>query len=145
MGQIKNIKLHIVTDIKVYVNMVKSELNESPESASLCALKRKCTPLTDNINIIEAKKTKSLECVVEKTDATIIVAGKEGGKDVVDGKTFQKDFYNMHTDTAERSAQTVDEYYTQHNIKLKGKGKKLFKPLLNFLELGFLKKYMVAC
>jgi len=127
--------------------MVESELNESPESASVCALKRKCTPLTDNNNIIEAKKTKSLECVVEKTDATIVGGGVGKGeeKDVLDGKTFQKDFYNMHTDTRERSAQTVDEYYTQHNIKLKGKGKKLFKPLLNFHELGFLKKYMVAC
>jgi len=92
---------------------------------------------SDDIDpIITNEKKKKIESVELNGD---------DGDECLGTLSFQKDFYHIHADTAERSIEAVEKFYKKHNITLKGKGRKHFKPLLEFHELGFLKKYMAAC
>lgn len=50
---------------------------------------------------------------------------------------FQKSFYTMNATTEALAKSEVKKYYKEHNITLKGRGRKTFKPLLTFDELGF--------
>jgi len=118
--------------------MVKSEIEEETQSPP--PLKRKSTPEIVDENgqtIIKTKKKKKSKTTeepeIKTTDAPEVEA------------PFQKDFYNIHADTEARTSEVVEKFYKTNNITLKGKGKKHFKPLFEFHELGLLKKYMTAC
>jgi len=50
---------------------------------------------------------------------------------------FQKCFYTMNATTEALAKSEVKKYYKEHNITMKGRGRKTFKPLLTFPELGF--------
>jgi len=50
---------------------------------------------------------------------------------------FQKCFYTMNATTEATAKSDVKKYYKEHNITMKGRGRKTFKPLLTFPELGF--------
>merc|ERR1719402_1893890 len=50
---------------------------------------------------------------------------------------FQKCFYTMNATTEAMAKSEVKKYYKEHNITMKGRGRKTFKPLLTFAELGF--------
>ena len=113
--------------------MVKSNMEEVetiPSPQQQKTEKRKCTSENENPETVKPKKKKS-----EKVAAAA----------VVEEVPFQKDFYTVHADTEARTAESVEKFYKTHNITLKGKGKKTFKPLFDFHELGMLKKYMTAC
>merc|ERR1712212_492982 len=140
MGQIKNIKLHIVTDIKFVNNMVKSNIEEEIPSPPLKTEKRKHTPeiVDENGQTVVKTKKKKKSNDTEQPHVTT-------EDQAADAAPFQKDFYNIHADTEARTTEAVEKYYKNHNITLKGKGKKHFKPLFEFHELGLLKKYMTAC
>lgn len=109
--------------------MVKSQIQN--ESQFLHAEKRKSEDVDPIVTNEKKKKMESVESNGDNGDKCL--------------GTFQKDFYHIHTDTAERSVEAVEKFYKNHNITLKGKGRKHFKPLFEFHELGFLKKYMAAC
>jgi len=58
---------------------------------------------------------------------------------------FKKDFYSMNEVTEARSKQDVKLFREKHCITLYGKGRKTFKPVFTFAELGFSKKIMKIC
>ena len=58
---------------------------------------------------------------------------------------FKKDFYSMNATTAALSKKEVKAYRQLHNITLYGKGRKEFKPLFTFDELGFPDAIMSIC
>jgi len=58
---------------------------------------------------------------------------------------FKKCFYSMTEATLSMDKETVKAYRKEHNIVLYGKGRKHFKPLLTFPELGFSKNIMKIC
>jgi len=58
---------------------------------------------------------------------------------------FKKAFYTMNQVTEARSKQDVKTFREKHCITLYGKGRKEFKPVLTFPELGFSKKIMKIC
>jgi len=65
--------------------------------------------------------------------------------DPVENCPFQKNFYTMTSKTESMTKAEVKQYYKTHNTVLKGKGRKTFKPLLTFQELGFPAKIMKVC
>jgi len=58
---------------------------------------------------------------------------------------FQKCFYTMNATTEAMAKSEVKKYYKEHNITMKGRGRKTFKPLLTFAELGFSSNLMKIC
>jgi len=64
---------------------------------------------------------------------------------VVDQPPFKKCFYTMHETTSMMTKEDMKAYHKEHNITLYGKGRKKFKPLLTFEELGFSKSVMKIC
>lgn len=58
---------------------------------------------------------------------------------------FQKKFYSMSPKTESMTKPEVKSFYKTHNIVLKGKGRKTFKPLLTFDELSVSPKIMKVC
>jgi len=118
--------------------MVKSQIQElSPTSSPENPQKRKCTDQNGNTEIKTKKKKSKTTTTTTTTETTTTTTENEA--------PFQKDFYDVHIETTERTQEAVDKFYTTHNITLKGKGRKKFKPLFNFKEVGFNKKYMTAC
>jgi len=119
--------------------MVKSNIEEGTPSPPLKSEKRKLIPEIVDENGQTVVKTKKKK---KSNDTSPQVITEDVGADAA---PFQKDFYNIHADTEARTTEAVDKFYKNHNITLKGKGKKHFKPLFEFHELGLLKKYMTAC
>jgi len=58
---------------------------------------------------------------------------------------FKKKFYTMTAKTEGRSKADTKEYQSENNITMFGKGRKKYKPLLNFDELGFPDSIMKIC
>merc|ERR1711892_1245833 len=58
---------------------------------------------------------------------------------------FKKKFYTMTAKTEGRSKSDTKEYQSENNITMFGKGRKKYKPLLNFDELGFPDSIMKIC
>merc|ERR1712106_683012 len=72
------------------------------------------------------------------------------GKDSDDSGTddsgpFKKKFYTMTAKTEGRSKADTKEYQSEHSITMYGKGRKKFKPLRTFSELGFPESIMKVC
>jgi len=121
--------------------MVKSNIEEETSpSPPQKTEKRKCTPDIVDENgqtVVKTKKKKTKKS--EGTTETTVT------ETVTEEPPFQKDFYNVHEETEARTPEAVEKFYKTHRITLKGKGRKNFKPLFEFHELGLLKKYMTAC
>jgi len=66
-------------------------------------------------------------------------------QDTEENLPFKKAFYTMNQVTEARSKQDVKTFREKHCITLYGKGRKEFKPVLTFPELGFSKKIMKIC
>lgn len=129
--------------------MVKSNIEEEvTPSPPQKTEKRKCTPeiVDENGQTVlkmKKKKTKKTEAETIATETTTETTTTENT--TTEEAPFQKDFYNIHAETEARTPEAVGKFYKTHNITLKGKGTKNFKPLFEFHELGLLKKYMTAC
>ena len=74
------------------------------------------------------KKKKSKE--VKEDDAS-----DEAGETEESGP-FKKKFYSISAETETMTKAEVKSYQTEHNITMYGKGRKTFKPLRTFKELG---------
>merc|ERR1711892_1217784 len=88
------------------------------------------------------KKKKSKDKPAENED--------NEGKDSDDSGTddsgpFKKKFYTMTAETEAMSKADTKEYQSEHSITMFGKGRKKYKPLLNFDELGFPDSIMKIC
>lgn len=58
---------------------------------------------------------------------------------------FKKKFYTMTAETEAMSKSDTKEYQSKHNITMFGKGRKKYKPLRTFGELGFPDSIMKIC
>jgi len=103
------------------------------------------TPVEENVNTEEVtkkkkkKKDKEVAESAEKEDES-----NDENENETEGP-FKKNFYTMDESTEARSKAEVKEYQSEHNIVLYGKGRKKFKPLIAFSELGFPKSIMSVC
>jgi hypothetical protein len=87
------------------------------------------------------KKKNKADANVEEKD----VSASEEEKEALVESPFKKDFYSMQPATEAMAKKAVKEYRQLHNITLYGKGRKAFKPLLTFAELGFPAPIMNIC
>ncbi len=97
------------------------------------------------LEVTEVKKKKKKK---NKADANVEekeVSVSEEEKEAPAESPFKKDFYSMQPTTEAMSKKSVKEYRQLHNITLYGKGRKAFKPLLTFAELGFPSSIMNIC
>ncbi len=97
------------------------------------------------LEVTEAKKKKKKK---NKADANVEekeVSVSEEEREAPAESPFKKDFYSMQPTTEAMSKKVVKEYRQLHNITLYGKGRKAFKPLLTFAELGFPSTIMNIC
>ncbi len=88
-------------------------------------------------------KEKETETVVKKSEVEAKDEVSEDGSE--ENLPFRKDFYSMHEITTGMSKEEVKAYHDEHNIVMFGKGRKKFKPILTFPELGFSKSIMKIC
>jgi len=89
---------------------------------------------------VKPKKKKKKE-----HDDTSESSEKESRKDPDENLPFRKSFYTMNETTEALSKSDVKGFREKHSITLYGKGRKQFKPLLSFAELGFPKNIMKIC
>ena len=88
-------------------------------------------------------KEKETEAVVKKSEVETKDEASED--DPEENLPFRKNFYTMHEITTGMSKEEVKAYHDEHNIVMFGKGRKKFKPILTFPELGFSKSIMKIC
>lgn len=100
--------------------------------------KRKISEPTD-LEDGKLEKKKKIVIDTEKEDS------HEDTEDIPESCPFKKQFYSMVTETDNMSKTEMKCFLKTHNITLKGKGRKQFKPLLTFKELGFSANLMTAC
>jgi len=90
------------------------------------------------------KKQKKMKAIVDAEEVKDNSVSAE--KDETPAESpFKKDFYKMQAATEAVSKKAVKEYRQLHNITLYGKGRKVFKPLFTFAELGFPPAIMNIC
>jgi len=90
------------------------------------------------------KKKKSKDkSTKEENEAVKEVVSDDSGQE--EAGPFKKKFYSMTAETELVSKADVKAYQTEHNITLYGKGRKKFKPLRSFPELGFSTEIMSVC
>ena len=92
---------------------------------------------------VKKKKKKSKDKAAEESDTKDKDSDDAG--DVEESGPFKKCFYTVSSVTEAVSKVEVKEYYSKHNITLYGKGKKKFKPVRTFPELGFSDSIMKIC
>jgi len=90
------------------------------------------------------KKKKNAE-PEEETIAEIPSAAVEVDEDLPEDLPFRKNFYSVNELTESMTKDEVKAFWSEHNIVLYGKGRKKFKPILTFKELGFPKEVMKIC
>jgi len=97
---------------------------------------------TEEINSIEepTKKKKKKDNASSETESV-----EKESVEVPDQSPFKKDFYTPSEATEAMSKADMKEFQAKHNITLYGKGRKKFKPLLNFSDLGFPEAIMSVC
>merc|ERR1740128_200411 len=105
-------------------------------------LKKLWLKLSTIVNQKKKKKKKSKDKPAENED--------NEGKDSDDSGTddsgpFKKKFYTMTAETEAMSKADTKEYQSEHSITMYGKGRKKFKPLRTFSELGFPESIMKVC
>jgi len=104
----------------------------------------------DQDEVVTKKKKKNEDTEIKVFDEENSSDSKDSGivspsSDPEEECPFQKKFYTMSSKTESMSKAEVKQYYKTHNTVLKGKGRKTFKPLLTFNELGFPAKIMKVC
>jgi len=92
---------------------------------------------------VKKKKKKSKDKAAEESDTKDKDSDDAG--DVEESGPFKKCFYTVSSVTEAVSKAEVKEYYSKHNITLYGKGRKKFKPVRTFSELGFSDSIMKIC
>jgi len=86
------------------------------------------------------KKKKDTEKAENENDSST-----EDNNEPEENCPFRKKFYTMNETTEAISKSTIKEFREKHNITLYGKGKKQYKPLFTFDELGFPNNVMKIC
>ena len=85
---------------------------------------------------VKKKKKKNKEKTTEATEDAEENKDSDESGDSEETGPFKKKFYTMSAVTEGVSKAEVKAYHKQHNITMYGKGRKKFKPLRSFPELG---------
>jgi len=91
----------------------------------------------------EPKKKKKKKNKDKHEDAPVDKESDDSGSE--DSGPFKKKFYTMTAKTEAMSKADTKEYQAKNNITMFGKGRKKFKPLQTFAELGFPDTIMKIC
>jgi len=91
----------------------------------------------------EPKKKKKKKNKDKLEDAPVDKESDDSGSE--DSGPFKKKFYTMTAKTEAMSKADTKEYQAKNNITMFGKGRKKFKPLQTFAELGFPDTIMKIC
>jgi len=91
----------------------------------------------------EPKKKKKKKNKDKLEDAPVDKESDDSGSE--DSGPFKKKFYTMTAKTEAMSKADTKEYQAKNNITMFGKGRKKFKPLQTFAELGFPDAIMKIC
>merc|ERR1712013_528250 len=83
----------------------------------------------------EPKKKKKKKNKEKPAEDTVEKESEDSGSE--ESGPFKKQFYSMTAKTEAMSKADTKEYQSKHNITMFGKGRKKFKPLQTFAELGF--------
>jgi len=92
---------------------------------------------------VEPKKKKKKKNKDKQEDAPMVKESDDSGSE--DSGPFKKKFYIMTAKTEAMSKADTKDYQTKNNITMFGKGRKKFKPLQTFAELGFPDTIMKIC
>jgi len=125
----------------VTANMDKVESKKKRKHQKLKeeeSAKEEDKPEVEQNEEVKPKKKKTKE-----RDETSESVEKEPSED--ENLPFRKSFYTMNETTEAFSKSDVKAFREKHSITLYGKGRKLYKPLLSFAELGFPKNIMKIC
>merc|ERR1712240_417716 len=88
-----------------------------------------------NTELDDEPKKKKKKKNKEKPTDDVEKESEDSGSE--DSGPFNKKFYTMTAKTEAMSKADSKEYQSKHNITMFGKGRKKFKPLQTFAELGF--------
>merc|ERR1712013_160178 len=91
----------------------------------------------------EPKKKKKKKNKEKPAEDTVEKESEDSGSE--ESGPFKKQFYSMTAKTEAMSKADTKEYQSKHNITMFGKGRKKFKPLQTFAELGFPDSIMKIC
>ena len=91
----------------------------------------------------EPKKKKKKKNKEKPAEDTVEKESEDSGSE--ESGPFKKKFYSMTAKTEAMSKPDTKEYQSKHNITMFGKGRKKFKPLQTFAELGFSDSIMKIC
>jgi ATP-dependent RNA helicase DBP3 len=129
--------------------MVNLDHLQNKENSKKKKNKRK---LNDEVDTVQANENGAMEVteVVKKKKKKKSTKEEEAQIPAVEEQAavespFKKDFYSMQAATEAVTKKEVKEYRQLHNITLYGKGRKAFKPLFTFAELGFPASIMNIC
>jgi len=95
------------------------------------------TPAVTEDEPVKKKKKKNKEKQIDEE-----AKESDDPAEVEESGPFKKKFYSMCPETEAMSKAEVKAYHSEHSITLYGKGRKKFKPLRTFSELGFSKSIM---
>merc|ERR1712142_964606 len=96
-----------------------------------------------NTELDDEPKKKKKKKNKEKPTDDVEKESEDSGSE--DSGPFKKKFYTMTAKTEAMSKADMKEYQSKHNITMFGKGRKKFKPLQTFAELGFPDSIMKIC
>jgi len=115
------------------------EVPQTSEGETVCKKSKLSESISpENEKLEKTKKEKKIVVDTKKCDTVL-------DSEETNQCPFKKKFYFMSTETNDMSKIDMKSFLQTHNIKIKGKGRKQFKPLLTFKELGFSSNLMTAC
>jgi ATP-dependent RNA helicase DBP3 len=120
----------------------KRKLEEAVEETALNDENQVLESADEAVKPKKKKKKKNREAVESETVETLIEKVDEQTSEI---SPFKKDFYTMSATTEAMGKKEVKAFRQLHNITLYGKGRKEFKPLLSFEEVGFPPAIMNIC
>lgn len=146
-----------MVNLEVLQSKAEPTLEESKISKKEKKKKRKLEVVESNVSVeatpeLEVKKKKKNKNKSEEEEPTKKKKKKGnndddensdekdsgmGSPEPEENCPFQKSFYTMNSTTEALAKSEVKKYYKEHNITMKGRGRKTFKPLFTFAELGF--------
>ena len=94
------------------------------------------------------KKKKKKTAENETKDATVTVTEENPANSEAESEEklpFKKKFYSIHETTESRTKEEIKAFLDEHSIVLYGKGRKKFRPIFTFTELGFSDEIMSIC
>jgi len=94
------------------------------------------------------KKKKKKTAENETKDAPVTVTEENPANSEAESEEklpFKKKFYSIHETTESRTKEEIKAFLDEHSIVLYGKGRKKFRPIFTFTELGFSDEIMSIC